>query len=163
MSFATKNIQNRSQEWNLDAAKLRLSDIFAKINPKTANFGPKMVYLVIFYKMSWLTLSNRLRWVLLPKVVKTDPKSAAKHKQSNGSAIIGPKTANFGPKVVFLVIFNHLLVFLAYLAPCPTKKEKSLWVSLWWCTKTFLTNCHNCDSWPKDSRFCLKIAIFSYF
>ena len=37
MNFATKNSRNRSQEWDIGAAKLRQSDIFAKINPKTAN------------------------------------------------------------------------------------------------------------------------------
>jgi hypothetical protein len=49
---------------------------------------------------------------------------AAKLRQSNSFAKIGLKTANFGPKVVFLVIFGQILVFLAHLAPCPTKKEK---------------------------------------
>jgi hypothetical protein len=44
----------------LGAAKVRQSDSFAKINPKTANFGPKVVYLVIFRKMSWLTLAYGL-------------------------------------------------------------------------------------------------------
>ena len=106
MSFAAIRSQNRSQEWNLGAAKLRQSIRFA---------------------------------------------------------IIGPKTANFGPKVVFLVIFGQILVFLAHWAPCLTKKEKPRWVSLWWSTKTFPTDRHNCDSWPTDGRFCLKIAIFGLF
>ena len=118
-----------------------------------------------FRKKSWLTPAHGLWWLLLPKVVKTDPKSEIWVRQnlgsnSNSSAIIGPKTANFGPKVVFLVIFGQILVFLAHLAPCPTKKEKPWWLFLWWSTKTFLTDCHNCDSWPKDGRFWLKIAIF---
>ena len=106
MSFAAIRSQNRSQEWNWGALKLRQSIRFA---------------------------------------------------------IIGPKTANFGPKVVFFVIFGQILVFLAHLAPCPTKKEKHWLVSLWWSTKTFPTYCHNCDSWQKDGRFCLKIAIFCLF
>ena len=40
----------------MGAAKLRQSDSFSEINPKTANVGPKVVYLVILRKMSWLTL-----------------------------------------------------------------------------------------------------------
>ena len=165
MSFATKNSQNRSHEWNLGAAKVRQSDSFAKINPKTANFGPKVVYLVIFRKMSWLTLAHGVWWLLLPKVVKTDPKSEIWVRQnlgsnSNSSAIIGPKTANFGPKVVF---FGHFWPNIGLPGPFGTmpNQERENWlVSLWWSTKILPSDCHNCDSWPKDSRFCLKIAIF---
>ena len=102
MSFAAKSSQNRSQEWNLGATK---------------------------------------------------------HRQSNGSAIIGPKTANFGPKVVFLVIFGQILVFLAHLAPCPTKKEKPWWLSLWWSTKTFLTKI-NKDIVPYNN---IKQSIWKVF
>ena len=91
MSFATKNSQNRSHEWNLGAAKVRQSDSFAKIDPKTANFGPKVVYLVIFRKMSWLTLAYGLWWVLLPKTVKTDPMSEIWVRQNLGKVIVLPK------------------------------------------------------------------------
>ena len=77
-----------------------------------------------------------------------------------GAAKLGPKTAKFGPKVVFLVIFGQILVFTAHLAPCPTKKEEHWLVSLWWSTKILPSDCHNCDYWPTDARFCLKIAIF---
>ena len=52
---------------------------------------------------------------------------AAKRRQSDSFATIGPKTAKFGPTVVFLVIFGQILVFLAHLAPCPIKKEKIGW------------------------------------
>ena len=44
----------------MSAAILRQSDSFAEINPKTANFGPKVVYWVILRKMSWLTLAHGL-------------------------------------------------------------------------------------------------------
>ena len=97
MSFATKNSQNRSHEWNLGAAKVRQSDSFAKINPKTANFGPKVVYLVIFRKMSWLTLAYGLWWVLLPKTVKTDPMSEIWVRRKSGKVIVLPKLTQKRP------------------------------------------------------------------
>ena len=97
MSFATKNSQNRSKEGNFGTAKLRQSDIFAKINPQTANFGPDMVYLVIFRKMSWLMLAFGLWWVLLSKTVKTDPKSEIWVRQNSGKVIVLPKITQKRP------------------------------------------------------------------
>ena len=109
MSFATKNSQNRSHEWNLGAAKVRQSDSFAKINPKTANFGPKVVYLVIFRKNE---LAHACLLVMMSFATKNSQNrsqewnfGAAKLRQSDSFAEINPKTANFGPKVVYLVIF----------------------------------------------------------
>ena len=97
MSFATKKCQNRSQEWNLGAAKLRQSDSFSEINPNTANFSPKVVYLVILRKMSWLTLAHGLWWVLLPKTVKTDPKSEIWVRRNSGKVIVLPKLTQKRP------------------------------------------------------------------
>ena len=47
--------------------------------------------------------------------------------------------ANFGPKVVFLVIFGQILAFLAHLMPCPIKNIANK-VDRWFSavrTKTF--------------------------
>ena len=152
--ITTKNSHNRSQEWNWGAANFRRSDSFAVINPKPANFGCKKVFLVILRQMAHACL-----WVVMSFATKNSQNRSqegnlgtAKLRQSDSFAKINPKTANFGPKVVFFVIFGQILVFLAHLAPCPTKKEKPWWVSQWWSTKTFPTDCHNCDSWPKDEK-----------
>ena len=107
MSSTAKNNQNRSKEWNQGAAKLRQSDSFAVINPKPANFGRKMVFLVILRQMAHACL-----WVVMSFATKNSQNrshewnlGAAKVRQSDSFAKINPKTANFGPKVVYLVIF----------------------------------------------------------
>ena len=37
--------------------------------------------------------------------------------------IFGPKTAKFGPKYAFLVIFGQILAFLAHFVQCQTEKQ----------------------------------------
>ena len=39
-------------------------------------------------KMSWLTLAHGLWWVLLPKIVKTDPKNEIRVRQNSGKVIV---------------------------------------------------------------------------
>ena len=42
-------------------------------------------------KMGWLTLAHGLWWVLLPKIVKTDPKNEIRVRQNSGKVIVLPK------------------------------------------------------------------------
>ena len=98
MSSTVKKSQNRSQEWNWGAAKLRQSNSFAVINPTLTNFDCKMVFLVILRQISWLTLAYGLWWVLLPKTVKTDPKREILVQQNSaGKVIFLPKLTQKRP------------------------------------------------------------------
>ena len=97
MSSTAKKSQNRSQEWNWGAAKLRQSNSFAVINPTLTNFDCKMVFLVILRQISWLTLAYGLWWVLLPKTVKTDPMSEIWVRRKSGKVIVLPKLTQKRP------------------------------------------------------------------
>ena len=94
------------------------------LGPKTAKFGQKLA-LWAKYQRFWPIWSNAWpknnadklsRWfsvMLVPKLLLTPIKIR----------LFGQKTAKFGPKYAFLVIFGQILPFFAHFVQCPTKNQ----------------------------------------
>ena len=83
--------------------------------------------------------------------------------------IFGPKTAKFGPKYAFLVIFGQILPFLHILSNARPKNKVPRWFSSYMGIRSFASSLKNQVFGPKTAQFgpemyfCLNIGIFGLF
>ena len=137
------------------------------LGPKTAKFGPKLAFWAKYrhfypiWSKAWpKNDANKLsRWfsvMLVPKLLLTPIKNS----------IFGPKTAKFGPKYAFLVIFGQILPFLHILSNARPKNNVNKmprWVFRYVGNKTFYFSSKKKDFLPKNDQIWPKTGIFGQF
>ena len=81
-------------------------------------------------------------------------------------SIFGPKTAKFGPKYTFVVIFGQILAFLAHLVPCPTKKQCKQGAYVFFTLCGYQNFCFlllKLGFFAQNDQILLEIGIFGHF